>query len=77
MDKSSGIGMTDNMRIGSLRIGDKERFEKAYRTARHATEKERYVALRLLSRGYLRKEVATLLNGSVSVMGNWVTRYHR
>ena len=76
MHNSSGIGKTDNMRKCSLMIGEKESLEKAYRSAHHRTERERYLALKLLSQGYLRKEVASILDRSLSVIGNWVTLYN-
>jgi transposase len=55
----------------------KEAIEVAYQTTRNIHEKDRYQALRLLSQGYKRQEVAAILGKSHQALGEWVTTYHQ
>jgi transposase len=54
-----------------------EFLESAYRRAKKIREKQRLHALRLLIKGYKRKEVADILDISKQALGDWVTRYHK
>ena len=60
----------------ALTLGEKEGIEKAYRSAQHPTEKVRYLAMKLLTQGYPRKAVSTILGRSLSEIGNRVTVSH-
>jgi transposase len=65
------------MRMGQMSKPAREGIEKAYKTAKHPTEKVRYQALKLLTQGYARHEVAAIIGMSLSVIGTWITAYHK
>lgn len=51
--------------------------ERAYRKAKNVREKQRLHSLRLLSKGYKRKDVQDILGISKQALGDWVTKYHK
>ena len=65
------------MYIKNLSSSEKEAIAEAYQTAHNVPEKVRYQALKLLSQGYKRQEVATILGKSLQSLGEWVTLYHQ
>ena len=65
------------MYIKNLSSSEKEAIAEAYQTAHNVPEKVRYQALKLLSQGYKRSEVARILGKSLQALGEWVTTYNR
>lgn len=51
--------------------------ESAYKKAKKVRERQRLHALRLLAKGYKRKEVQEILDISEQALGEWVTKYHK
>jgi transposase len=54
-----------------------EFLENAYKKARKVREQKRLQALRLLAKGYKRKEVQEIIGISKQALGDWVTKYHK
>lgn len=55
----------------------KQEIEDAYRSAKNPNDKIRYQGLKLLSRGYKRKEVSAITGKSIQAIGLWVTAYNK
>ena len=65
------------MYIKNLSEREKKAIEEAYQTTHKVPEKVCYQALKLLSQGYKRHEVATIIGKSLQALGEWVTTYNR
>lgn len=68
---------TNTMRIQNLTKEQKEEIRETYQTTKNANEKVRYQALKLLTEGYKRKEIAAIIGKSEKAIGIWVTAYNK
>jgi transposase len=65
------------MRIENLVKKEKNEIKKAYRTTKNTNEKVRYLALKLLTEEYHRKEISSIIGFSEEAIGTWVTAYNK